>query len=228
MVHVLIVMLLIVCFVEALEENPAYRFGSTIRRKRFFRRSCHDVRLICPTQEKQFVLRSSWMGRGCELEGPVVDKIIQRCNNSIMEQCKEEWVDHIDKDNNNCGVPIPIAKELDSVFFAACTLHDLCYLSLNTDRYDCDRWFLHNLKQICTISRLPYCKITAHIMYKVVRVFGGQGFKRMHKWAEDHCSSKSTESPIFGSGGSPGSGVQPGSGIVPVIPEISLQYDYYD
>lgn len=224
MVHMLMVMLLIVCFVEALEENhrPAFR------RKRFlFRRSCRDVRLICPTQEEHFVVRSSWMGwlRGCELEGPVLDKIIKECNNSIMDQCKDEWVNH--EENNNCSVPVPIAKKLlDSVFFSACTLHDLCYLSLNTERHDCDKWFLHNLKQICTISRLPACEATAHLMYKAVVVFGGPGFKRMHKWAEDHCSSKSTESPTFessgsgrysGSGVQPGSGAQPGSGILPEI-----------
>ena len=223
LVHVLIVMFLIICFVEALEENSAYRFSSAIRRrKRFFRRTCHDLRLICPTQEKHFVVRSSWMGffRGCVLEGPVLDTIIKECNNSIMDQCKEEWVNH--KENNNCSVPVPFAKEfLDSVFFSACTLHDLCYLSLNTDRYDCDQWFLRNLKERCTISRLPACKSIAHLMYKAVRVFGGRGFKRMHKWAEDHCSSESTESPTIessGSGNYSGSGVQPasGSGTAPV------------
>ena len=225
-IHILIMMILVICFVEALEENPAFRFSSIQRRKRFLRRSCHDLRLICPTQEKHFVVRSSWRGwfRGCEFElegSSILDKILKECNNSIMDQCTEQWVNH--EKNNNCSVPVPIAKEiLDSVFYSACTLHDLCYLSLNTDRDDCDKWFLHNLKQICTISRLP---CPARLMYNAVRLFGGGGFKRMHKWAKDHCSSESTGSLkgiIFEGSGLSGrfSGSGSGSGSVPEVPEI--------
>ena len=223
-IHILLMMLLVICFVEALEEDPAYRFSSIRRRKRFFRLSCRDIRLICPTQEKHFVVRSSWGGlfRGCELEEPILDTILKQCNNSIMDQCKEGWVDH--EDNNNCSSPI--TKELlDSVFHPACTLHDLCYLSLNTTRYNCDRWFLHNLKQMCDIRRFWPCKTTAHAMYLAVRGFGARGFTRMHRWARKNCMGGLLESTgnrkgIFENGSGEFSGSGSGSGIVPVVPDV--------
>ena len=186
-INLLILMFVLICCVEA---SPI-RTVPAERTKRF---SCPDIRLICPTEKKHFTVRSSWSWRslGCKLDGSIVDIALKECNNTIMDLCKDKWL----KKHNNCSVPVPILKEiLDSVFHGACFLHDLCYLSLKTNRKDCDDWFHHNMKQICSIRKLtrPLCVGSAYAMYLAVRGFGRPYFTNGQKWAIKHCIPENPE-----------------------------------
>ena len=229
--HSVIVMLLFICFAEALEANSASNSLSASsdymrRRKRFF--GCPTLRLICPTQEQYFVVRSKWEWRHfrCKLQASVLDTALKECDISPMDQCKEKWL----KKDNNCSVKVTIVKKiLDRVFHPACTLHDLCYSSLNATRHDCDKWFIHNLKEICSMKKLSrlICEGTIRLMHRAVRWFGKQYFDNGQDWAKENCTSESSgsgsKSSIFEhSGGGSGSGGklvvidQSGSGNVPV------------
>ena len=231
---IVILMLLCICFAESLEAsldseaNPSPSGSYTRRQKRFF--SCRDLRLICPTQEQYFVVRSKWEWRrlGCRLQESVLDKAIKECDIGPMDQCKDKWLEK----NNNCSVKVIVLKQiLDHVFHPACTLHDLCYGSLNASRDDCDKWFFHNLKQICSIKKLTriFCEGTIRAMHKAVRWFGKKFFKEGQAWAKENCTSSETlpvsppKSSIEGSGskggGFSGSGIQSGSAWIPVVPE---------
>lgn len=129
-------------------------------------------------------------------------------------ECKDKWVGK----TNNCSSPI-LKKYLDSIWHGACTLHDLCYLSFNVKRIDCDKWFLHNLKQTCLIAKKFLCKATAYAMYFAVRLFGKSPFEKGQEWAKVNCTSESpTSTGLEGSGlsgsGTFGSAVISGSGMM--------------
>ena len=77
---------------------------------------------------------------------------------------------------NNCSAPV-IKKVVDYAFQGAFFLHELCYLAWNTTQKDCDHWFLHNMKQMCSIRgnwfTRSLCKGCAYIVYlAAVRGFG--------------------------------------------------------
>ena len=94
-----------------------------------------------------------------------------------MDVCKEKW----ENKPNDCSVPIPVVKQVvDYLFQDACVLHDLCYLSRNTARKDCDDWFLHNMKKICSVRKVtrPLCITAAHTVYSAVRAFGKSNFEK--------------------------------------------------
>ena len=106
-------------------------------------------------------------------------------------------------------------------------LHDLCYISLNANRDDCDKWFNHNLKQICSMKKATrsLCIVGASTVHKAVRRFGGRYFDRGQEWARVNCISASTTSPKGiiiedGSGSESGEFSGSGSRIAPVVPEI--------
>ena len=220
---ILIVIVVFTCLAEALEaDEPNPSGDSQIRRRKRFWRSCPDLKMICPTKEQYFVVRTSWHGRffgKCKIQGSVLDMALKECDIAPMDQCMDKWKNKI----NNCSVPVIILKQiLDHVFHPACTLHDLCYLTPNADRGDCDKWFYHNLKQICLMKKISYlaCRGTAYIMHKAVRGFGNPFFDDGQDWGDKNCANLeipgTTKSPIIEGSGS---GMQSGSGIVPVIPE---------
>lgn len=191
-------------FVEVLEASPTGKVSREVTKKSV---SCPKMRLICPTSEEHFVVHYS-RGRSrrqCEV-GSILDRALEVCNISIMQHCMDIWV----AKNDNCTIPISILRRiLDPVFRGPCSLHDLCYLSLNAKRDECDKWFLHNLKQICNtksfFARLV-CKGTAYLMYGAVRQFGGSYFVAGQKWAKDNCIPKSSELENSGSAKGFGSG----------------------
>ena len=182
--------------------------------RRTERSSCpRNIRMICPTEEKHFVVHSSRKGRGCEFDEPIMVTALRDCDNSVMDACKDKW----GKRHNNCSAPI-FKQVVDYAFQGACVLHDLCYSSWFTKRKDCDVWFLHNMKQMCSIRRNWFtrflCKAGAHTVYLAVRGFGGSGFDKGKDWAKENCTSETnpegnpTKAPTsegFGSGSGSGS-----------------------
>ena len=215
LVALLMLTLLCICYAEdsPIATQPWTTPAIAGRTKRF---SCRDIMLVCPTQEKYFVVPVSWSWRslGCKMEKSILDTALEECDNSIMDLCKDKWVDK----QNHCSIPIPILKQiLNHVFHGACSLHDLCYAVMNVSRRDCDDWFLYNMKQICSTKKLsrPLCLIAAYKMYGAVRLFGKGPFKRGQKWAKEHCIPESTEGPkLEGSGNELGSGLGSGSKMV--------------
>ena len=159
-----------------------------IRTKRFF--SCpDDIKMICPTQKKHFFVDSSWSWRsfGCKIDDSIEETALKECDNSVMDVCKEKW----ENKPNDCSVPIPVVKQVvDYLFQDACVLHDLCYLSRNTARKDCDEWFLHNMKKICSVRKItrPLCVAAAHTVHTAVRSFGKSNFEEAKKWTEENCT----------------------------------------
>ena len=145
-----------------------------------------NIRMICPTEKKYFVVHSSWKGRWCEFDEPIMVTALRDCDNSIMDTCKDRWK----KKPNNCSAPL-IKEVVDNAFQGVCFLHDLCYLSRNTGRKDCDDWFLHNMKQMCSIRRNWFkrslCKFGARTVYWAVRAFGGGPFYKGKSWAKENC-----------------------------------------
>ena len=137
-----------------------------------------------------------------------------------MDVCKEKW----EKKPNDCNVPIPVVKEvvLDYQFLGACFLHDLCYLSWDTERKDCDDWFLHNMKKTCSVRMLtrPFCVGSALTVDLAVRGFGRSNFEKAKNWTKVNCISEksegksgpttdgkpTTESPMLYEGSGSGSG----------------------
>ena len=146
-----------------------------------------NIRMICPTEKKHFVVHSSREGRGCEFDEPIMVTALRDCNNSIMDACKDRWK----KKPNNCSASL-IKEVVDYVFQGACFLHDLCYSSRNTEQKDCDDWFLHNMKQMCSLSRSWvtrfHCKFGARTVHLAVRAFGGGPFNKGKRWAKENCS----------------------------------------
>ena len=56
--------------------------------------SCpRNIQMICPTEEKRFVVHSSRKGRGCEFDEPVMVTALRDCNNSVMDACRDKWVE---------------------------------------------------------------------------------------------------------------------------------------
>ena len=166
--------------------------------RRTERSSCpRNIQMICPTEEKHFVVHSSRKGRGCEFDEPIMVTALRDCNNSVMDACRDRW----EKKPNNCSAPV-IKEVVDYAFQGACFLHDLCYLARYTKRKDCDDWFLHNMKQMCSIrrswvSRL-FCKGGAHVVHLAVRGFGGGKYDDAKRWTEENCTSiNPTKGPIF-------------------------------
>ena len=158
--------------------------------RRTERSSCpRNIRMICPTEEKYFVVHSSRKGRGCEFDEAIMVTALKDCDNSVMDACKDEW----GKNHDNCSAPI-FKQVVDYAFQGACFLHDLCYLSWYTKRKDCDVWFLHNMKQMCSIRRGWFtrflCKAGAHTVYWAVRGFGGSGFNEAKSWTKENCTAK--------------------------------------
>ena len=184
-----------ICFVEVVEASPTGKVSREVTKKSV---SCPGgVRLICPTSKEHFVVHYSYSRsrRRCEL-GSILHTALKKCDNSIMQYCMDGWVSQ----NDNCSASI-FKKVVDSLFRGACSLHDLCYLSLNTKRDECDDWFLHNMKQICnekSFFKRIACKAAAHIVYGAVRGFGGF-FYGEKKWALDNCIPKDSEPESSGS-----------------------------
>ena len=161
--------------------------------RRTERSSCpRNIQMICPTAEKYFVVHSSRKGRRCEFDEPIMMTALRDCDNSVMNACKDRWVEK----NDNCSAPI-IEQIVDYAFQGACFLHDLCYLSWYTKRKDCDVWFLHNMKQMCSTRRSWFsrllCKGGAHVVYLAVRGFGRSGYDDAKSWTKENCTSKSPE-----------------------------------
>ena len=183
-----ILIVVFICFAEAFEVDLSASSQMSGRRKRSFTRSCPDLTMICPTKDENFVVRTSWHGGKCKILGSVVDIALQKCDINPNEPCKEMWKSK----QNYCSAPMQILRKIiNYVFHPACTLHDLCYLSLNADQRDCDRWFYHNMKQICskenTVSRFA-CESTAYLMYKAVKAAGKSYFNDAQDWADKHCN----------------------------------------
>ena len=186
--ELLMLTLLCICYAEdsPIATRPWTTPAIADRTKRF---SCSDIRLICPTQKKYFVVPVSWSWRSfkCKIEKSILNTALVECDNSIMDLCEDKWV----KRQNRCSVPaIPILKQiLNHVFHGACSLHDLCYSVVNVNRDDCDHWFLYNMKQICSIKKLtrPLCLFAANKMHEAVSLFGNGPYKRGQKWAKEHC-----------------------------------------
>ena len=207
-------MLLLICFAEALEDNPSQSLST--RRKR---RSCPDVELICPTQKQYFVVRSHWSSRSksCQLQAStILNAVLTVCDNGVMDQCKDKWINK----PNNCTVPFfkILKKILDRVFHHACTLHDLCYLTLGTTQEDCDNWFYHNLKQVCQLKswlKRAGCRATAYLMYKAVQLVGEKYHSDGQKWAKENCTSEDPSKDPGSANGSGGSGS--GSGVGKIV-----------
>ena len=170
--------------------------------------------MICPTEKKYFVVHSSWTGVSCKFDEPITVTALRECDNSVMDGCRDRW----ENKPNNCSAPV-IKGIVDYAFQGACFLHDLCYLSRNTEQKDCDDWFLHNMNQMCSTRRSWYarllCKGSAHTVYLAVRSFGRIKFDEAKNWTRrENCTAEvnPTEAPTFhfesfGSGiGSAGSG----------------------
>jgi len=158
-----------ICIVEVVEASPTGKVSREVTKKSV---SCPGgIRLICPTSKERFVVHYSYSRsrRRCEL-GSVLDTALKKCDNSIMQYCMDGWVSQ----NDNCSASI-FKKVVDSLFRGACSLHDLCYLSLNTKRDECDDWFLHNMMQICkekSFLKRVGCELVAKAAYRAVRLLG--------------------------------------------------------
>ena len=182
-------MLLCICYAECRDPigtPPLTTPAITGRAKRF---SCHDIRMVCPTQKEYFVVPVSWSWRycACKIEKSILDTALKECDNNVMDLCTDEWV----AKQNYCSVPTRYLYIIVNIMFhGACSLHDLCYLTLNANRDDCDKWFLDNMKQICSVMKCPqrhFCLTSANYVYRAVRWFGRLHFRKAQKWAEDHC-----------------------------------------
>ena len=138
--------------------------------------SC-NIWMICPTEKKHFVVHSSWDRLSCKFDEPIAVTALRECDNSVMDACRDRWVTKPD----NCSAPV---IKLDNAFQGACFLHDLCYLSWNTEQEDCDDWFLHNMKQMCSIQKLScsLCIIGACTVYLADRGFGRTNFDEAKNW----------------------------------------------
>ena len=190
MVELLMLMLLCICYAECrnpIGTPPLTTPAITGRAKRF---SCRDIRMVCPTQKKYFYVSVYWSWRDstCKIEESILDTALEECDNSVMDVCTDEWVE----EQNYCSVPTRILRTIiNHVFHSACSLHDLCYMTLNANRYDCDKWFLDNMDQICSVRKSTQrriCSTSAKYIYKVVRRYGRSNFRKAQKWAEDHCN----------------------------------------
>ena len=63
-------------------------------------------------------------------------------------------------------------------FRPACSLHDRCYTMPGISRRYCDRQFHRGLLNSCRNSRHPIlCRLTAHTMFGLTRLFGGPAFR---------------------------------------------------
>ena len=171
-----------------------------------------NIRMVCPTNKKHFIVHSSWDRVGCKFDEPIMVTALRECNNSIMDACKEKW----EEKPNNCSSPI-IKEVVDYAFQGACFLHDLCYLSWNTERRHCDDWFLHNMKQMCLIRRSWFrrslCIAGAHTVHLAVRGFGGVKFDVAKNWTKENCTAEAI--PTKGLGSSNGSGSGSGRPVLP-------------
>ena len=179
-----ILLFVFICYAGA---NP-----TTTPARRTKRSSCRrNIQMICPTEKKHFVVHSSRKGRGCEFDEPIMVTALRDCDNSIMDTCKDRW----EKKPNNCSAPV-IKEVVDYAFQGSCFLHDLCYLAWNTTQKDCDDWFLHNMKQMCSIRggwlTRSLCKGGAYIVYWAVRAFGGGKFDDAKSWTKENCSENCT------------------------------------
>ena len=102
----------------------------TMPARRTERSSCpRNIRMICPTEEKHFVVHSSRKGRGCEFDEPIMVTALRDCDNSVMDACKDKW----GKRHNNCSAPI-FKQVVDYAFQGACVLHDLCHRGLPNEK----------------------------------------------------------------------------------------------
>ena len=155
-------------------------------------------------------VHSSWYESDCKFDEPTMVTTLRECNNSVMDVSKDEW----EKKPNNCSAPV-IKQVVDYAFQGACFLHDLCDLSRNTEQKDCDGWFLHNMKRMCSIrgNRLKrsLCRAGAYVAYAAVRGFGKSKYDAAKNWTIENCTSevnptKSPTSEDFGSGTGSGSG----------------------
>ena len=190
-VGLLILIPLFICYAEASPTRPR---PPVTRTKHF---SCpRNIRMICPTEKKHFVVHSSWSWSrfGCKLEESIAEAALKECDNSVIDVCKERWER---KFRNDCSVPIPVVKEVvvDYLFQGACFLHNLCYLSRNTKRKDCDDWFLHNMKKTCSVRMLtrPFCVASAYTVNLAARGFGRTNFEKAKNWTKANCTLEKPE-----------------------------------
>ena len=220
--NLLILVLLFVCFAEAVEASSSQSLSIRKRRIRYFRSArCPEVKLICPTQEEYFAIQSFWNGGSCRLPGLIENIAVKVCDIGTMDKCKDKWLD----EHNNCTFPIGfIKKKLDRAFHAACAMHDLCYSAFNTTRSDCDIWFYRNMKHTCDLVypgffnfiKRDVCKAAAFAVYKAVVLAGRPYFKDGQDWARANCTAETSgkvDPKVEGSGsGGIGSGSMSGSG----------------
>ena len=190
-VGLLILIPLFICYAEASPTRPR---PPVTRTKHF---SCpRNIRMICPTEKKHFVVHSSWSWSrfGCKLEESIAEAALKECDNSVIDVCKERWERKL---RNDCSVPIPVVKEVvvDYLFQGACFLHNLCYLSRNTKRKDCDDWFLHNMKKTCAVRMLtrPFCVASAYTVNLATRGFGRTNFEKAKNWTKANCTLEKPE-----------------------------------
>ena len=186
--------------------------------KKWTNQNCTDcprnIQMICPTEEKHFIVHSSLKGLRCEFDEPITVTALRECNNSVMDACRHRW----ERKPNNCSAPV-FKEIIDNAFQGACFLHDLCYLSRNTEQEDCDDWFLHNMKQMCSIQvkcpAFSLCKAGANTVHLAVEKFGRNKFNAAKKWTNKNCIAT-----LEGSGSGKGlwSGSGSGSGK-PVLPD---------
>ena len=220
--NLLILVLLFICFAEAVEANSSQSLSIRKRRMRYFRSArCPEVKLVCPTQEEYFAVQSFLNAGSCRLPGLIENIAVKVCDIGAMDQCKEKWVDA----HNNCTFSIAAIKErLDRAFHAACAMHDLCYSAFDTERSDCDIWFYRNMKLICDLLYPGFfkslkrgaCKVAAFGVYTAVAIAGRPYFNEGQEWAQVNCTAETSEvdPKVEGSGGNGGigSGSMSGSG----------------
>ena len=138
----------------------------------------------------------------------------------------------MDEKNNNCRASI-VKKIVDYAFQGACFLHDLCYLSWFTKRKDCDDWFLHNMRQMCSTRRGWFsrwlCRRGARAVYSAVRLIGGGRFDNAKRWTSVYC--RAFDSPRSGrttqSDEQPWSTeqIEPAKQLIPYISRINNSVD---
>lgn len=130
----------------------------------------------------------NWAHAQCETCVAVVDRALQKCSNP----CNAQWRSRAD----GCSIPVEGLKQIwNEVFHAACDLHDLCYASLGHTQEDCDRWFLGNMKAICSFPGIATfgvgktsCLSSAEVIYRAVQTKGRSSFDNGQVWARNNCS----------------------------------------
>ena len=147
-----------------------------------------NIQMTCPTGKK-FVVHSSRKRilSGCEFDESIMVTTLKKCeDNSFPKACGDRWRER----PNNCSSPV-LREVVDYAFQGACFLHDLCYLSPYTKKNNCDYWFFHNMKKICSIRSVAtraLCEIGARVVYSAVSGYGKCNFDLAKKWTKQNCT----------------------------------------